>query len=55
MKDQLNEGLPYITYFVIYFVLHPFLTRQQILLTFIRRLTLIKSNLSKKVVALSFE
>ena len=45
MKDAFNEGLPYITHFV---VLHPFLRRPQILLTFTTQLTLIKSNLRKK-------
>ena len=45
MKDVFNEGLPYITHFV---VLHPFLRRPQILLTFTTQLTLIKSNLRKK-------
>ena len=40
-----NECLSYITHFV---VLHPFLRRPQILLTFIRQITLIKSNLRKK-------
>ena len=46
MKDAFNEGLPYITHFV---VLHPFLRRPQILLTFTTQLTLIKSNLRKKL------
>ena len=41
MKDAFNEGLPHITHFVI---LHPFLRRPQILLTFTTHLTLIKSN-----------
>ena len=39
MKDTFNEDLPYITYFVVF---HPFLRRPQILLTFIRHLTLRK-------------
>ena len=35
MKDTLNEGLPYITHFA---VLHLYLRRPQILLTFIRQM-----------------
>ena len=45
MKDAFNEGLPFITHFVF---LYPFLRRPQILLTFTRHLTLIKSNLIKQ-------
>ena len=45
MKDAFNEGLPYITHFI---VLHSFLRRTQILLTFTTQLNLIKSNLRKK-------
>ena len=52
MKDSFNERLTYITPFV---VLHPFLRRPQILLTFIRHLTLIKSNLIKKKNGLLFQ
>ena len=51
MKDAFNEGLPYMTLLV---VLDPFLKRPQILLTFTTQLTLIKSNLRKKM-AFSFE
>ena len=46
MKDPFNEGKADITHFVI---LHPFLKRSKILLTLIKHLTLIKSNLSKKL------
>ena len=52
MKNTFNEGLPYITHFV---VLHPFLKRPQILLTFIRHLTLIKSNLIDILFLIKFE
>ena len=52
MKDTFSEGLSYITHFA---VLHPFLTRTHILLTFIRHLTLTKSNLSEKNEVFSFE
>ena len=54
IKDAFNDGLPHITHFV---VLHPFLKRSQTLLTFIRHLTLIKSNLIKQKTkkAFSFE
>ena len=45
MKDTFNEGLPYIIHFIVF---HPILRRLQILLTVIRHLILIKSNLSKK-------
>ena len=45
MKDVFYEDLPYITYSVVF---HPFLRRPQILLTFIRDLTLINSNLIKQ-------
>ena len=45
MKDTFNEDPPYITHFV---ALHPFLQWPQTLLTFIRHLTLTKSNLSRK-------
>ena len=45
MKDAFNEGLSNITHFIVF---HPFLRRPQILLTFVRHLTLIKSNLIKK-------
>ena len=51
MKDTFNEGLPYITHFA---VVHPFLRRPQILLTFIRRLTLVKSKLIKQKNSLLF-
>ena len=44
MKDVFSEGLPYITHLV---VLHSFLRRPQILLKFIRDLTLMKRNLIK--------
>ena len=47
MKDPFNEGKADITHFVI---LHPFLKRSKILLTLIKHLTLIKSNLSKKII-----
>ena len=46
-----NEGLSDITFVS----LHPFLRRPQILLTVIIHLTLIKSNLSEKKLAFSFE
>ena len=46
MKDVFNYGLPYIISFV---VLHPFLRRPQILLTFTTQLTLIKSDLGKQL------
>ena len=46
IKDTFNEGLPYITHFA---VLHLFLRTPQILLTFIRQVTLIKSNFRKKL------
>ena len=53
MENAFNKVLPYITHFV---VLHPSLSRPQILLTFLRHLTLIKSNLIKlKKLAFSFE
>ena len=42
MKDIFNKDLSYITQV---FVLHPFLRRPQILIPFIRHLSLIKSNL----------
>ena len=45
MKDAFYEDLSYITYSVVF---HPFLRRPQILLTFIRDLTLINSNLIKQ-------
>ena len=45
IKKAFNEALPYITHFV---VLYLFLKRLRILLTFIRHLTLIKSNLIKQ-------
>ena len=45
MKDAFNEGLPYITQFI---ALHLFLKGPQILLTFIRHLALIQSNLIKQ-------
>ena len=45
MNDAFNEGLPCITHFVVH---HPFLRRPQILLTFIRHLTLINSKLIKQ-------
>ena len=45
MKDAFNEGLPYITHSV---VLHLFLRRPHILLTLVRHLTLINSNLLKQ-------
>ena len=48
MKDTFNESLSYITRFV---ALHPFQRRPQILLTFIRHLILIKSNVSEKKLA----
>ena len=48
MKYTFNENLPYILLFVVF---HSFLTRLQILLAFIRRLTLVKSNLSEKNLA----
>ena len=52
MKDAFNESLPYITHFVVF---HPFLRRQQSLLTVIRHLTLGKSTLIKqKKLAFSF-
>ena len=52
MKDAFNEDLLYIAHFV---VLCPFLRRPQILLILMRHLTLIKSDLSKKKIAFSFE
>ena len=45
MKDAFDEGLPHIAHFV---VLHPFLRRPQILLTFTIQLTIIKSKVRKK-------
>ena len=53
MNHAFNEDLPYITHFII---LHQFLRRPHILLTFIRHLTLIERNLIKqKILAFSFE
>ena len=47
VRDAFNEDLPYITHFI---VLHPFLRRLKIfLLTFTTQLTLIKSDLRKKL------
>ena len=51
MKDGFTEGLPYITHFVVY---HPFLRRPQILLTCIKRLALMKSDLIKEKQKLHF-
>ena len=45
MKDTLYEDLPYMTHFAVF---QPFRRRRQILLTFIRHLTLTKSKLSKR-------
>ena len=45
MKDIFNEDLPYITHFVAF---HRFLRRPQILLTFIRNLTLTKGNVRER-------
>ena len=42
MKDTLNQSMSYITHYVVF---HPFLRRPHFLLTFIRHMTLIKSNL----------
>ena len=44
IKDTFNECIPYITHFAAF---HLFLRRSQILWTFIRHLTSIKSNISK--------
>ena len=46
MKETFNESLSYINHFV---VLHPFLLYNIFLLTFIRHLALIRSNLIEKV------
>ena len=46
MKDVFNEGLLYITHFV---VLHPVLRRPQILLIFTTQLTQIKNKLRKRL------
>ena len=45
IKKAFNEALLYVTHFV---VLYLFLKRPRILLTFIKHLTLIKSNLIKQ-------
>ena len=42
MKDTLSQGMSYITHYVVF---HPFPRRPHFLLTFIRHMTLIKSNL----------
>ena len=52
MKNAFNKGLPYITHFVVF---DQFLRRPKLLLTSIRHLTLIKTNLIKKKNSLLFQ
>ena len=51
MKDAFNKGLSYLNHFV---ALYLFVRRSQILSTFLRHLTLIKRNSSKRKISLIF-